>query len=52
VETLEDRCEFDLAHLFGGPDRYRTEDLEKLRDQRGGTVEPDAVTRDRMAASG
>lgn len=40
VEALEDRYEFDLAHLFGGPERYCGEDLAELREARGGTIEP------------
>ena len=40
VEALEDRYEFDLAHLFGGPDRYRGDELTELREKRGGTIEP------------
>jgi uroporphyrinogen decarboxylase len=40
VENFEDRYEFDLSHLFGGPIPYRLQDLEALRTLKGGTVEP------------
>ncbi len=40
VEAFEDRYEFDLAHLFGGPPRYRREDLEALRERTDGPLEP------------
>lgn len=43
VEAFEDRYEFDLAHLFGGPGPYRKEDLETLRAQGGGGIEPAAL---------
>jgi len=40
IEQFEDRYEFDLAHLFGGPERYRSDNLEALREHRDGTIEP------------
>ena len=43
VEAFEDRYEFDLTHLFGGPGPYRKDDLEALRARCGGTIEPAAL---------
>jgi uroporphyrinogen decarboxylase len=43
VEAFEDRYEFDLTHLFGGPAPYRKADLEALRARGGGTIEPAAL---------
>ena len=40
VAAFEDKYEFDFAHLFGGPGRYRREDLEAIREANGGIVEP------------
>lgn len=40
VDNFEDHYEFDLAHLFGGPERYDSTDLEALRDAKGGVLEP------------
>ena len=40
VEAFEDRYEFDFAHLFGGPGRYRKNDLQECRETNGGTIEP------------
>jgi uroporphyrinogen decarboxylase len=43
VEAFEDRYEFDLAHLFGGPDRYGAGDLDAVRTraaEQGRAVEP------------
>lgn len=40
VEAFEDRYQFDLAHLFGGPARYRKQDLEALREGKNGPLEP------------
>ena len=40
VEGFEDRYEFDLAHLFGGPGPYRGDELKALREANGGSVEP------------
>ncbi len=31
VETFEDPYEFDMAHLFGGPDAFRRDVLEQVR---------------------
>jgi uroporphyrinogen decarboxylase len=43
VEAFEDRYEFDLAHIFGGPSQYRQEDLDALFARGGGTIEPAAL---------
>lgn len=43
VEEFEDHYEFDLAHVFGGPSPYRGEDLEELRAQGQGSIEPAAL---------
>jgi uroporphyrinogen decarboxylase len=40
VEAFEDRYEFDFAHLFGGPGTYPGDQLEALRAQCGGAIEP------------
>ena len=40
VEEFEDRYEFDLAHLFGGPDRYAPGAVDALREAKAGTIEP------------
>ncbi len=31
VAAFEDKYEFDMAHIFGGPEPYRTDLIEKLR---------------------
>ena len=40
VADFEDKYEFDLAHLFGGPFPYRRDDLEAIRASNGGVIEP------------
>ncbi len=40
VAAFEDRYEFDFAHLFGGPQPYRGEDLNALRASVGGPITP------------
>jgi len=40
VEQFEDRYEFDFAHIFGGPGPYDGEQLNELRAERGGAVDP------------
>jgi uroporphyrinogen decarboxylase len=40
VENFEDRYEFDLSHLFGGPSPYKRDLLEEARSAHGGTLEP------------
>lgn len=40
VASFEDHYEFDLAHLFGGPSGYDTNELDALREAKGGTIEP------------
>jgi len=40
VAAFEDRYEFDFAHLFGGPQPYRGEDLNALRVAVGGPITP------------
>ena len=35
VEAFEDRCEFDFAHLFGGPASYDGNLLEQVRKDKG-----------------
>ncbi|MEI6807502.1 MAG: uroporphyrinogen decarboxylase family protein [bacterium] len=43
VDAFEDKYEFDLAHLFGGPGSYRGEDMEKLRTANNGSIPPPAL---------
>ena len=33
VEKFEDKYEFDMAHIFGGPNPYETEKLDEIRAQ-------------------
>lgn len=33
VANFEDHYEFDMAHIFGGPERYKTALLERLRQE-------------------
>ena len=40
VEAFEDKYEFDLAHLFGGPKAYSGEEIKMLREEHGGKIEP------------
>lgn len=40
VEAFEDRYEFDLAHLFGGPATYDEDTLAALRREGGGEITP------------
>ncbi|NCO42460.1 MAG: hypothetical protein COZ06_05990 [Armatimonadetes bacterium CG_4_10_14_3_um_filter_66_18] len=40
VEDFEDKYEFDMHHAFGGPGSYAAEDLQRLRAERGGPVDP------------
>ncbi|MBQ5355318.1 MAG: hypothetical protein IIU08_05565 [Clostridia bacterium] len=35
VAAFEDRYEFDMAHIFGGPGAYRKEVLERVRAENG-----------------
>jgi len=43
VEAFEDRYEFDLAHLFGGPCPFRDKEFQGLRERGGGAIEPPAL---------
>lgn len=49
VAAFEDRYEFDLAHLFGGPALYRKADFESLKTRVGGVIEPAALLEIEMA---
>ncbi|UCD73911.1 MAG: hypothetical protein JSV91_08935 [Phycisphaerales bacterium] len=40
VEAFEDKYEFDLAHIFGGPRCYDERATERLRESGGGEVLP------------
>ena len=42
VAAFEDRYEFDLAHLFGGPNPYPSETLKQMRQDTGGEILPSA----------
>ena len=35
VEAFEDHYQFDAAHIFGGPDNYRSDVLEQIREENG-----------------
>lgn len=43
VEEFEDKYEFDLHHAFGGPAAYAGEDLQRLRKERGGPIDPPSL---------
>ena len=43
VEALEDKYEFDFAHLFGGPNPYPQEVMEQVARAADGSVEPRAL---------
>jgi len=43
VEAFEDHYEFDFAHLFGGPSAFPGEEVEKLREEKGGSIDPPAA---------
>lgn len=43
VDAFEDRYEFDLAHLFGGPGPFPGDALRQLSEQCGGTIDPKAA---------
>ena len=46
VEAFEDRYEFDIAHLFGGPSPYDFEVIDRIRDEalsRGEEFTPDLL---------
>ncbi|MCE5200698.1 MAG: uroporphyrinogen decarboxylase family protein [Armatimonadota bacterium] len=43
VRAFEDKYEFDLAHLFGGPSTYDGNELQDLRAKLGGEIEPSAL---------
>ena len=43
VEAFEDRYEFDLSHIFGGPCPFREADFQVLRERGGGAIEPAAM---------
>jgi len=34
VEAFEDKYEFDMAHIFGAPSPYRTEEIKKLKEDK------------------
>lgn len=40
VEAFEDHYEFDLAHIFGGPNPYPSKVLAELRKDLGGAIDP------------
>jgi len=40
VEAFEDKYEFDLAHIFGGPSCYPGAALQKLRQALGRAIQP------------
>ncbi len=40
VEAFEDKYEFDFAHIFGGPGCYSGTEIQKLRRDLGGDIEP------------
>ena len=40
VEACEDKYEFDLAHIFGGPPSYPGDVIRQLRQDGGGEIEP------------
>jgi len=40
VENFEDRYEFDLAHIFGGPPTYSSSLIKQLHKEKGGVIEP------------
>jgi len=40
VEAFEDKYEFDFAHIFGGPGSYPGDEINKLRQELGGEIEP------------
>ena len=42
VDSFEDYYEFDLAHLFGGPNPYDMEKIEKIR-KKGEKITPEVV---------
>ncbi len=42
IEALEDKYEFDLAHIFGGPSTFNKSVLEEIRKQEG-EVSPDVL---------
>jgi uroporphyrinogen decarboxylase len=43
VEAFEDQFEFDLAHIFGGPYTYPTDQLQAIREDQNGDVSPQAL---------
>jgi uroporphyrinogen decarboxylase len=43
VEAFEDKYEFDMAHLFGGPGAYQKEAMDQAREAGAGVVEPSAL---------
>ena len=43
VEAFEDKYEFDLAHIFGGPSPYPSEILKEMRLEAGDEIEPRAL---------
>ncbi len=40
VEAFEDKYEFDLSHIFGGPGTYSGDTLQQLRQDLGRAIEP------------
>ena len=40
ADNFEDKYEFDFAHLFGGPGRYKKEDMKALHEAHGENIEP------------
>lgn len=40
IEALEDYYEFDLVHLFGGPDLHQKDEISEWEKQNGRRIEP------------
>ena len=40
VEAFEDKYEFDLSHVFGGPSCYGADLVDEVRKRKGGDLEP------------
>lgn len=43
VEAFEDRYEFDMAHIFGGPACFNQEVIRQLQADNGGELTPDLL---------
>lgn len=43
IDAFEDHYEFDMAHIFGGPNPFNRDVIDQIRQAEGGEVPPDVL---------